>query len=103
MVVFQECLSATGWQEIEVLSSDKTKAPYVVTIPPWDRGELTEVTCSCPSFLHRGWCRHQGAALKALCRWSELESSLEQSQEQRVKRICPECGGRTHIVVEEES
>ncbi len=102
MIVFQECQSATGWQEVEVPSSDPAKQPYILTIPPWDRGDTSQVSCSCPSYLNRGWCRHQREAYSYVCGWSGYESVLEQTNEQMLKKVCPECGGPTRVVVEED-
>ena len=102
MRVFQECISSVGWQEVEVPSSDPAKPPYLITIPPWDRGNPDEISCSCPGYEFRGYCRHQREAWQYVCNWSEIDSALQQTEEQRKKRICPECEGKTHIVVEED-
>jgi hypothetical protein len=94
----QECLTCLEWQEIEVPSSDtSSNRTYTVSVPPWDEGDTT---CECPSFTHRGWCRHTAVGLRKLCRWSSFASDVPQTDEQANGHICPRCGGPTVLVEE---
>ncbi len=95
--VFQECAQNAGWQEIEVPSSSDETVYYLVTLPPWDRTE-DEAVCECPGYEFRGRCRHQREALGMVCNWSELDG-IDQTDDQRQEQICPECGGKTQVVV----
>lgn len=99
MIVYQECGSSRGWVELEVPSSSPENPPYLVTIPPWDREE-EEISCSCRSYEFRGRCRHQREALTFLCHWRE--GLKEQTEREKKMRICPVCGSKTIVIVEEE-
>ena len=92
----QICQSNRAWHEIPVQShsSDHT---YVVSIPPW--GE-DDAICDCTGFHFRDHCSHVDAAFELLCRWEEGCSEVQQTTKQQMKRICPNCGGPTDIVVE---
>lgn len=96
MQIIQECEQNNGWQEVQVPSSSG-KETYTVSLPPWDRTE-DEVVCECSSYLFRGRCRHQREALSLVCNWSELDGK-PQTEAQAAMKICPECGGRTQVVV----
>lgn len=95
--VIQECRQLDGWQEIEVPSSTSEVIYYLVTLPPWDRTE-EEAVCECPGYEFRGRCRHQREALAMVCNWSELDS-VAQTDDERMRQICPECKGPTQVVV----
>lgn len=95
--LIQECEANGGFQEVEVPSSTDSSVYYVVTLPPWDRTE-DEAVCECESYQFRGRCRHQREALSLVCNWTELDGK-PQTPEQVSGHICPECGGRTQIVV----
>lgn len=89
-----------GWQEVAVPSSTDKDVKYVVSLPPWERTE-DEIVCECPSYEFRGKCRHQREALNLVCNWSALDGKPQLAVEKK-KMICPECGGRTQVVVLEE-
>lgn len=95
--IIQECASTSEFQEVEVPSSSSDDIFYLVTLPPWDRVE-SEIVCECPSYEFRGRCRHQREALLMVCSWCELDGKPQTTDERR-KRICPECGSRTQIVM----
>lgn len=97
MQIIQECAKVSGFVEVEVPSATDPDYFYLVTIPPWDRKE-SEAVCECESYLFRGRCRHQREALGMVCNWTELDGQ-PQTAEQRSKYICPECGGKTQVVV----
>lgn len=96
MRFIQECQANGGFQEVPVPSS-QGDGFYIVTLPPWDRTE-EEAVCECQSYEFRGKCRHQREALTLVCNWSALDGQ-PQTSEQEAKHICPECGGRTQVVV----
>lgn len=96
MQLIQECAKNGGFQTVEVASSDG-ETIYQVVLPPWDRTEVESI-CECPSYTFRGRCRHQREALGLICNWTELDGQA-QTAEQTGDKICPECGGRTQIVV----
>ena len=93
----QECATNLTWQEVEIPSATSRGKVYSVSIPPW--GGTEDVTCDCPSYVHRGYCRHTRSALEKICNWS-TESHVPQTEEQRKNRICPRCGGATVLVEE---
>jgi len=95
--LIQECALNSGWQEVQVPSATDEKVYYLVTLPPWDRTEA-EAVCECPGYEFRGRCRHQREALEKICNWSELDSR-PQTDDERSRRICPECKGPTQVVV----
>lgn len=97
MRIVQECQAISDWVCISVPSSDGV-SEYAVFVTPWDRTE-DEVVCTCPSYLNRGYCRHQVEALRRICSWAEDDSSIQQTVEQRKKHECPVCGGPTNLVV----
>ena len=95
---YQACLSATGWQPVEVPSSDG-ETTYVVLVNPW--GNFGENVCHCEGYNFRGKCRHQTEALNKVCGWSELEhQTIVQTDEQRRAKLCPVCGHPTKYEVE---
>jgi hypothetical protein len=98
-VIYQECKSKDGWQEIPVKSSNPENAPYIVTIPSW---AVEDAICSCPGFEYRGKCRHLSEASAKICSWSEIDSDFRQTEEQKRKRICPKCGNKTVTIIEGE-
>lgn len=100
-LIYQECASARGWQEVEVPSSTPGKM-YKVLLPPWDREYEESIICECSGYEYRGRCRHQREAYNYVCQWNELDSS-PQSKDERIRGMCPECGGKTHIVVENDN
>jgi hypothetical protein len=89
----QECSSNLDWQEVEVKSASSPGKVYKVSIPPWKDGE-EDITCDCPSFVHRGYCRHLQAALGKVCNWASTDP-IPQTEEQRRNQICPRCGAKT--------
>lgn len=98
MDVVQECASNLEWQQVKIASSSRKDVEYTVDIPPW--GGTEDVTCDCPSFTYRGYCRHTAAALERICNWSSRDP-IPQTERQRHDRVCPRCGGST-VLVEEE-
>ena len=60
-MIVQECASNLDWQEVEVKSASTAGKTYTVSIPPW--GGSDDVTCECPSYVHRGRCRHTSVSL----------------------------------------
>lgn len=100
-LIYQECASSRGWQEVPVPSSDPQKDSYVVLLPPWDRDHEDSAVCECSGYKYRGRCRHQKAAYSLICQWSELDS-VQQTVQQRLKGVCPECSGKTHVVVDND-
>lgn len=89
--MIQTCSDLWGWQEV-VIPSSTGKGEYVVAFPPWDRTGQ-EAICDCPGYLFRAGCRHIAAAAKKLCDWDG--SDPEQTDDQRICRVCPKCGGPT--------
>lgn len=96
-LLIQECAQNQGWQEIQVPSASDPEVYYLVTVPPWDRTE-DEAVCECYGYEYRGRCRHQREALSMICNWSSLDSE-KQTADQEKRRICPECGGPTKVVL----
>jgi hypothetical protein len=92
-----ECATNLDWQEVEVTSASTPGKTYTVSIPPWGGDE--DVTCDCPSFVHRGYCRHKATALARICNWSSKDP-VPQTEEQRRNKICPRCGAPTVLVEE---
>lgn len=93
IVMVQRCLSAEPWFEMSIPSSESDKEYRVLV--PWPDDEIDDLTCECMSFIHRGWCRHQGEAFESLCRWTSIEGPEKQTSEQRKDHVCPRCGGET--------
>ena len=98
MLHFQECKTASGWQTVMVESSVKGQPPYEVLLPPWDRSDTAEAVCTCEGFRFRGSCRHTREAMSQVCNWSGLDSEA-QTPDQAKHRVCPECGGKTSLVM----
>lgn len=99
--VAQECETRFGWQEV-IVPSSSSETDYTVSIPPWDRWDLDQISCECISYNMRGWCKHQELALRKLCQWSELESdAAQQTPKMKHDNICPRCGGLTRKVFAE--
>lgn len=69
---------------------------------PW--GEVSAYVCECKGYVHRGTCRHQQEAYDHLCDWTEVRdgryTELMQTDEQKLRGICPQCGGPTMWVME---
>lgn len=99
MRLIQECKSSDGIHEVEIPSASDPDVLYLVLINPWDRN-ASEVVCECPSYIHRGYCHHQAEAFATVCRWVST-SGKAQTAEQAAKKICPECGGPTRIVIDD--
>ena len=93
----QECESNLEWQEVEVRSSTDPKKTYSVSIPPWEGTE--DITCDCPSWTYRGYCRHTREAMRKICNWTSNDP-VPQSEEQRRNHVCPRCGRNTVLVEE---
>lgn len=93
---YQACLSAEGWQPVEVASSDGVTT-YVVLVNPW--GNPRESLCHCEGYNFRGQCRHQEAAVERVCGWTELKADI-QSPHQRQMKQCPHCGNQTKYEIE---
>lgn len=98
-MIYQECNSKDGWQEVYIASSSPEKAPYMVMIPSWG---IDDAVCSCPGYEYRGKCRHLSEASAQVCMWSEIDSDIKQTEEQKRKRICPKCGNQTSTVIEDD-
>ena len=96
MQVAQECESNLEWQEVEVASSAPGKS-YTVSIPPWEGTK--DITCECPSYQFRGYCRHTREALRKICNWTSRDP-VPQTDEQRKNHVCPRCGRKTVLVEE---
>lgn len=97
MRLIQECAKNGEFQEIAITSATDPEIYYLVTVAPWDT-KADEIVCECFSYEHRGYCRHQREAFTQICRWTELDGK-RQTAEQAAKKICPECGGATRMVV----
>lgn len=96
-MLHQVCETAIGWQEVEIRSGSDPDVMYIVTLPPWDRVP-DQCSCSCPSYQHRGHCRHQREAFEVICGWSAKGGKAQTSQ-QVMARVCPDCGGPTKLVI----
>jgi hypothetical protein len=95
-IIRQECSTSLDWQTVEVRSSSDKSKTYEVSVPPWSGTE--DVTCTCPSYTFRGYCRHTEYALKNLiCNWTS-DDPVPQTAEQRRGRTCPRCGAPTVLV-----
>lgn len=96
MNIRQECSTNLDWQTVSIRSSSTEGKTYQVSVPPWSGDE--DVTCTCPSFTYRGYCRHTKYALEHLiCNWTS-DSSVPQTDDQRRARVCPRCGAATVLV-----
>lgn len=97
----QQCRSLDGWQVVSI-ASHSGDGYYVVHANPW--GEVSAYVCECKGYLYRGECRHQEAAAEHICGWSEIVDNsyteLMQTEPQKSRGICPQCGGRTMWVME---
>jgi uncharacterized Zn finger protein len=97
--VLRECSSNLDWQTVEVKSSSREGVAYEVSIPPWGGGE--DITCDCPGFVFRGYCRHTRAALSKICNWTS-DDPVPQSEEQMRDHVCPRCGRPTVLTESED-
>lgn len=102
LMAVQQCLSADGWAPVRILSSDGENH-YTVLVNPW--GDPDENICQCEGYQFRGYCRHQRIASKELCGWTEvingdLDISENQTDKQKLNKICPRCNGRTMWTME---
>lgn len=91
-MLVRECSTTEEWQEVKVPSATEEGKFYVVTLPPWER-TLDETICECPSFVNRGYCRHQREALAMACSWNELDGKPMGNENE-----CPECGAPVRMV-----
>lgn len=100
LVPIQECRTIDGWQPVEVPSHSEPHKKYLVMVNPW--GETSEDICECEGYTYRGHCSHQEEATQKLCLWSGApgESEIEQTDEQREHKICPQCGESTKYALE---
>lgn len=90
----QACSTQTGWITVEIPSQSDQSVYYLVTIPPWDRGDVNVISCECQSYEFRGWCRHQEEALDQLCKWNEKDGIPQINV-----NVCPECEAKTRLVI----
>lgn len=95
--VVQQCRSLDGWQPVTVHSKTRKGVVYTVFVNPWS--DSSENICQCEGYTFGGKCWHQEEASSHICGWHELVG-IDQTDEQRERQICPECGGSTMYVLE---
>lgn len=94
----QECMDDGYMTIVQVHSaSEPGKSYQVVVQSPLD---TSDAICECEGYKFRGHCRHQEAALRNLCRWTEVDGPEVQTKQQRRDKICPRCFGTTEWSME---
>jgi hypothetical protein len=94
--IFQQCKAADGWGVVEIPSSSEQEKSYTVVVADWGEG-----LCDCQGFNFRGHCKHIDKARQIRCSWEEGRGKCQTDLE-RYSRVCPECGGPTRIIAEED-
>lgn len=93
IVITHQCQSTICWNPIRVPSGTDPDKVYTVHVNPW--GRVKENICECYGYQYRGECKHQNIAQRRSCGWHQLTSDVEQTPQQRIEGVCPECGGPT--------
>jgi hypothetical protein len=95
LVPVQICRTTEGWSPVQVPSSSTKGLNYTVLVNPYV--SKREFVCDCRGFEFRGHCRHQELALVHVCWWPIVprQPQLDQTDEQRKNKVCPNCGGAT--------
>lgn len=88
----QRCGKIGQSHSLTVPSSSRDSS-YAVTVFPDGKAE-----CTCPGNRYHGHCKHATAARAQVCSW-RLGQGTDQSLEQNVHCICPECKGPTELEV----
>lgn len=92
LIMAQVCVSTQPYFQAFIQSDADPMKVYSVYVPmPGDPPE--SYICTCPGFMHRGYCKHQQRIQP--CMWDESIGLEEQTPEQREQRICPRCGNDT--------